>query len=131
MNRNRRTTWTFLVVLCALLSSCEGPLGPEGPQGASGPQGRTGDPGPGTRLVFSGTLNSSGAVVVVLPAAAGTLNDPPVISCYISDSGSTWLIIATDVGANIACGFSASGGAISVVIVGAPPLWLYRIVVVY
>ncbi len=75
-------------LLALALLACEGPAGPAGPQGApgangaTGPQGPTGQAGPGTRLWFPGTTDFAGSFNVTLPATAGSINRPPVITCY-------------------------------------------------
>lgn len=116
------------VLLLTLLSiGCEGPTGPEGP---AGPQG---EPGPGTRMTFQGQVDGAGDAVIVLPEEAGTISDPPSVSCYISDASSgPYLLIATESQTGVACGISRnSTGALYVVIVGVPADWYYRVVVVF
>lgn len=105
---------------------------------AAGPQRSPGEAGPGTRLVFSGSLDSQGTVVVDLPAAAGTITDPPVIACYVSeDGGNEWYILAIDpvvVDNELfqqPCEFAAgTSNNIRVGIFGVA-LALYRVAVVY
>jgi hypothetical protein len=120
------------VCLAAMLAACEGPMGPAG------------IPGPGTRLVLNATANNAGTAVVNLPPEAGTLDDPPVVACYISSNGQFWSIIAfdsdsdTDVetGTDFAGFFGCfldqgPGNTILVVAEPIPPGWLLRVVVVY
>lgn len=116
------------LVLVLALVACEGPVGPAGPQGEAGLMGEA---GPGTRWVHTGTVNSTGGASVELPAAAGTINDPPLLGCYVSDEGDTWLVVATDTYSDITCGIGESGGGLFAAIVGAPAFWFWRVVVVY
>lgn len=62
-----------------------GPQGPQGPQGPAGPQGLPGTQGPPgtTRLVFSGSIGAGGVASADLPAAAGTMTNPPSFQCYL------------------------------------------------
>ena len=130
----QRSHVRFVVASCLVfgLAACEGPMGPAGA------------PGPGTRLVLNGTANGSGIASVELPADAGDLTNPPVVACYISSNGASWIIIAFDIdtdtdvetGTNVA-GFlgcfldPGTANNISVVAEGVPPGWLLRVVVVY
>jgi hypothetical protein len=120
------------VGLAVALSACEGPTGPIGP------------PGPGTRLVLNGTTDTNGEAVVDLPSEAGTIADPPAVTCYLSGTGDAWLIIgfdtdtdtdaetATDNNFLTACILDqATGGNLIVAIVGAPVNWQFRVVVIY
>ena len=120
-----------LLVPC-VLAACEGPLGPEGPTGSTGAQGPTGEPGPGTRVVRTGSLDSSGAGFVHLPDAAGTLSDPPAVACYVARSASdnVWVVVASS-NATGACGLIGHLSHIDVGIVESSPGWAFRIVAVY
>ncbi|CAA9311546.1 MAG: hypothetical protein AVDCRST_MAG68-1255 [uncultured Gemmatimonadetes bacterium] len=117
------------------LAGCKGdvgPMGPAGPQGPAGPTGPQGPQGVGTRQVFSGTINSSGQGFATLPSAAGTLQSPPALSCYIAEPGSTvFLSVSTDTYSEIFCGFGQNGPSLAAIVVGAPPGWQYRFVVIY
>ena len=118
---------TILIVLA--LAACSGDIGPMGP---AGPQGVQGIPGPGTRTVLAGQLNSSGDGFVTLPSAAGSLGDPPAVTCYIAETANStvWLLIATSNLAG-ACGLVWDGATWAVGIVQSEPFWFFRIVVVY
>lgn len=107
--------------------ACEGPVGPEGPRGPEGPAG------PGTRMTFTGQLDDIGDATVNLPAEAGTLDEPPSVTCYIADvPDGTYLAIASDGSSAPSCGFGETGsGTLAAIIVGGPANWYYRIVVVY
>lgn len=128
MNNNRSTTFFAHAIACAvvaLLAACEGAAGPMGPPG---------EPGPGTRLTYDGMLDASGTAVARLPAEAGTLADPPAVTCYVSDSNTgPYIAIATDTYAGTTCGLArdAARNALAVAITGAPAGWYYRIVVIY
>ena len=107
-------------------------MGPQGSQGVQGLPGEDGQPGPGTRVVRSGTLDSTGSGGVHLPEGVGTISNPPSVSCYIADSASanTWLVIATSNVAG-ACGLVGDGDHVDVAIVNSEPFWAFRIVAVY
>ena len=70
---------------------------------------------------------------MTLPAAAGTLSDPPVLSCYLAEfSGGPYLLVATDTFFGDACGLRTEPtGVLAAVMVGAPAFWFYVIAVVY
>lgn len=124
-----KTRYVLALMFAVLLFGCEGSEGPMGPQGIQGPEGK---PGPGTRVVLVGQLDYYGVGAVDLPAAAGTLADPPAVACYISSSldSTAWLIIAT---ANLtgSCGLVWGGSNLRVGIVSSLPYWYFKIVVVY
>ena len=67
-----------------------------------------------------------------LPEVAGTLSNPPAVSCYIAETSSdtVWLVIATS---NLtgACGLIAHGVHVDIGIVGSEPFWAFKLVVVY
>lgn len=135
-----RRFFSLATMLLALFTlSCEGatgptgPAGPTGPQGPAGPPGAEGPPGPGTQVAFVGQLDSSGSAVVQLPPEAGTISDPPVVTCYLSDNpNGPFLIIATGSDGSVICGLTeTSSGALAVSIVDGPAFWYYIISVVY
>jgi hypothetical protein len=113
--------WVVLAASLALvLAACEGPVGP---------------PGPGTRVVLDGTTDEFGDGLISLPSAAGSLASPPVISCYVSETGSLWFVVAVDStqeGLITACLLGQNeDGTLFVAVFGAPASWLFRAVVVY
>jgi len=120
-----RTALATAVIFGAV--ACEGPEGPVGPEGPEGPAG------PGTRMTFQGQLDGFGDATVNLPQEAGTLADPPSVDCYVSDvANGTYVSIASVDGTDPSCGFGESGsGTLAAIIVGGPPDWFYRIVVVF
>lgn len=123
-----RRSFSLAAMLLVLLTlACEGPTGPEGPPGPEG------EPGPGTHIAFVGQFNSSGSAVVQLPAEAGTISNPPVVTCYVSDNpNGPFLIIATDTGSGVICALGeTSSGTLRVAIVDAPAFWYYIVSVVY
>ena len=73
------------------MAACEGPMGPAGA------------PGPGTRLVLNGTTDQFGEAEIALPAEAGTIDSPPAVSCYLSQTGAEWLIISFDTDSDMNC----------------------------
>jgi hypothetical protein len=114
------------------LTACEGPMGPAGPAG------------PGTRVVLDATTDSSGEALVELPNGSGTLASPPAVSCYLSETGDLWFVVAldsdtdTDVEAgtdtNVFTGCLlgiTTSGSLGVGIFGAPAGWFFRVVVIY
>lgn len=72
-----------------------GPQGPAGPQGVQGIQGPVGPAGPGNRITFTGQLAPDGTAFADLPAAAGTLAEPPLYGCYLffvdSSNNQEWI----------------------------------------
>ena len=126
------------LMLCALLTAgCQGdagPTGPQGPQGAIGPQGPQGPQGPaGTAMIMmTGTLDATGAAFVHLPALAGTISNPPLVTCYIAQfaNSQVWLVMATDdlLGS---CGMVAHDNHVYVGFVLGPAFWALRVIAVY
>lgn len=115
-----------MVAALGILGACKGPEGPVGPTGPKG------DPGPGTRVTFAGQVTSQGEATVQLPAEAGTVSEPPAISCYISSSSAgAYLLVWTDTFSGVSCGLVAGASGLRAAIVGAPAFWYYRIAVVY
>lgn len=131
--------WLALPMVLFTLVACEGPQGPEGPTGPQGPQGEQGPVGPegpagepgAQRYTVSGTIDSEGTGGGVMPV--GSIDDPPSISCYISDTQSgPYLEVATDTSSGVSCGIGEnSSGELSVLITGAPSGWYYWIVALY
>ena len=118
-----------LLLLLVLLIGCTGDIGPTGPQGAQGNQGPA---GPGTRLTFSGQLNFLGFAVVLLPTEVGTIQDPPAVTCYISDrQAGPYVILASETTSAERCQIQQNlAGRLEVGLVAAPFLY-YRVVVIY
>ena len=118
-----------LLLLLVLLIGCTGEIGPTGPQGAQGNQGPA---GPGTRLTFAGQLNIIGTAVVLLPAEAGTIQDPPAVTCYISDrQAGPYVILAWDASTGERCQIQQNlAGNLEVGLVSVA-FWYYRVVVIY
>ncbi|HVH12677.1 MAG TPA: hypothetical protein VM759_06485 [Longimicrobium sp.] len=119
-----RTGMLALTCSSILLAACEGEAGPMGPAGPVGPGG------PGTRVVLTTVVSSNGTASVALPAAAGTLANPPGLTCY-TGTGTALLVVGTDLDGPL-CGLvqSASGG-LTANLDGAVPGWTARFVVVY
>jgi hypothetical protein len=123
----------FVAIMLSVLlaAGCGGETGPTGPQG---PQGDTGPPGPaGTAMVMvTGTLDAGGGAVVHLPAVAGTIDNPPLVTCYLAEfaTDQVWLVMATD---DIfgSCGILADGLHVDVGFVLGPPSWALRVIAVY
>jgi hypothetical protein len=107
----------LLALLSLVLPACEGAAGPTGPEGPGGP---------GTRIVFAGTLDAEGFAGHTLPAEAGDANDPPSVTCLISDDGIVWAQIGCLLGVDF-------DGSLVLVLAGAPEDagLRYRMVVVY
>ena len=128
----RYSVGSLVALLSIALAACEGPMGPAGA------------PGPGTRLVLNGTVVPFGEAEIALPAEAGTLDSPPAVTCYLSETGQEWIIVSLDSDSDTdvetgtdyfgvsACLLGQStGGGLSIVLVGVPPAWLFRVVVIY
>ena len=122
---------TPFLLLSLSLAACSGSEGSTGPSGPTGPTGPAGEAGPGTRIVLSGTINVAEAPDTVLlqigqalPPEAGTLADPPSVTCWLSGNGLAWfqelciIIPSEDQTQLIAVIFGLNGE-------------LYRIIVVY
>lgn len=134
-----------LIAVLALVAACEGPTGPTGPAGPAGPQGAQGPVGPAgppgsTMLRFSGQLAPGGVTTVDLPAAAGTISDPPVFECYLAwDDGEGDTVWAKVPGDPIfdpnfeqSCVIGEGPtGALRVILVGGVGGQSYQIIVVY
>lgn len=120
----------LFVIALFLVIACEGA---EGPMGPTGPQGPPGLSGPGTRLFFTGLITAQG-VTVALPAAAGTMVNPPLVACYYSDfTGGAWAVIADGAGTLgvPGCGLRQGASTLEVRIINMPAGFQYGIVVVY
>lgn len=120
----------LVLFLCLALAACTGDVGPTGPTGPSGPQG---DPGPGTLVMFTGQLSSTGSGGVTLPEAVGAFDSPPSVVCSIADiwDSEIWLILATsNLAGTCALGWQASSQSWAVLLLSVPD-WYFRIVVVY
>lgn len=136
-------TKAFLISVLVLLGACEGPIGPAGPVGPQGPQGIAGPAGPAgpqgtTKLRKEGQLAFDGSAFFDLPAAAGTLAQPPVFECYLAwDIGGgtvAWVEASNrnfDADATCAIGLTPGASTLRVVIAGGVGGQPYAIVVVY
>lgn len=109
MKRHPITT-LLLVVLCACAD--DGPVAPEP-----------------TRMVYTGTVNSTGEAVQHLPAAAGTFGNPPTLTCYLSSGTSSAWLIVNGRSTFATCHIVELGGVLSAVMIDAPPGFLYAFVV--
>lgn len=148
----------LIVVAAMVLGACEGaqgpagpagpqgPLGPAGPSGPIGPAGPQGIPGPQgpagsgggtgggssvTHWYGQGVIGASGGVSVALPVslADGAL---PVLSCYVSADGKTWLAVDHVSSTGSFCGITGIGTANpSVTIIEAIPGWYWYVAVVF
>jgi len=76
----------FLSLALVFALGCEGPTGPEGPPG---------DDAMVDRLVFEGDLDATGSASVDLPPEAGTIKNPPLVSCYVSYGSSSWAALGS------------------------------------
>jgi hypothetical protein len=111
------------LILPLAAAACEGPTGPRGP---------TGPPGEATRFTHIGVLDQTGWGEVLLPAAAGTMEDPPLLSCYVADDTWYWYVIHTDFDNDIFCVIEEENGRLYAVL-DAPTLagWWFAFVVIY
>ena len=76
-----------ILIIPLLLFACEGPEGPEGiagVDGQTGEQGIQGEPGPGTRIVYSGMIASNDMIIVVPEM---NIVDPPSIDVLLCPNG--------------------------------------------
>lgn len=129
--RLRTATLALALVVATACKGADGAAGPQGPQGPVGPQGPQGESGNGARIVFSGIVDANGEAARQLPPEAGSTASLPVLSCYLSDDGQTWLTVAVDTNSGTACAIGAAGNGLAAVMIGAPPGWRYQFVVVY
>lgn len=127
-----------LLALAWFAAGCQGPTGPEGPGGAQGSQGLTGPQGPQgppgqTKLVLSGQFASSAGADVQLPAAVGTLSNPPAITVYHSSSTSgPYLVMADGFTPGYAFwGLYQAAYGLQVRIRNVAAGWYYTVVVIY
>lgn len=129
------------LVIVALLTvggcSKEGPTGPAGPAGAQGPPGPPGPPGaPGAlnRADFTGVFGSSLGFVAPLPAASVAGGKLPALACYISDSGGTWIGVASFTGnaSDPGCAIRNIGTSTpEIVIINGFLGWRYHLIVMW
>ena len=76
-------------------------------------------------FLLSGVLNSSGAGGGIIPRFTEKDPVPPVVTCWISDDRTTWII-------ETRCGISyRADGSYFVGIVNSQPGWFYYITVAY
>lgn len=148
----------LLVVAAMVLGACEGaqgpagpagpqgPLGPPGPSGPIGPAGPQGIPGPQgpagsgggtdggssvTHFYGQGVIGSSGGVSVALPVSLPA-DALPVLSCYISSDGKTWLAIDHVSSTGAVCGITGIGTASpAVTIIRVNPGWYWYVAIVF
>jgi hypothetical protein len=139
-NRRRILSSLMTVLLLTACAGTEGPTGPTGSQGNAGAQGPTGPvgpqgaSGPGTRLTIKGTTDSQGGFAADLPASAGTIDNPPLITCYLALSlpngnpdPNGWYVPSSPT----FCGFGGSNGKYGVFMYRATVRWPAMFVVVY
>ncbi|MBW3570491.1 MAG: hypothetical protein KY467_05250 [Gemmatimonadetes bacterium] len=81
--------------------------------------------------MLNAVVASDGSAAAQLPAAAGSLANPPSLSCYLNEPGQpVFFLIGTDLEGPL-CGLVQQGGATFAVMAGAPPGWNARFVAVY
>lgn len=124
----------FMLAACAGADGPVGPTGPQGVPGAQGPAGATGASGPGTRFTIKGTTDSQGFFAADLPASAGTIENPPSMTCYLALSlpngnpdPNGWYVPSSPT----FCGFGGSNGKYGVFMYRATVRWPAMFVVVY
>ena len=133
-----------VAVLALFVAACAGDAGPTGPAGPAGqagqagqdgsigPPGQDGSIGPpgqdgasGAYFFVSGVLDSSGSGGGIIPRFTEEDPIPPVVTCWISDDRTTWLI-------ETSCGISyLADGSYGVAIALSQPGWFYHITVAY
>ncbi len=139
-----------LMLVCALtLGACQGiegpmgPAGPEGPggpggtgpagpQGAQGPAGPAGPNGGANRLVLTGVLDADGRGARILPVEAGSMTQPPLLSCYVRDEGqNTWFATGTGFVTEFCSLRASTSGPLEAVIDGGVPGTTYAFVIIW
>jgi len=117
------------VMVPFVIAACEGPVGPRGPEGPPGPPGAPGD---AARFTYVDILDETGWGEVLLPVEAGTMDDPPLLTCYIADDDWYWYVINTDFANEIYCVIEEEAGRLYAVL-DAESLagWWFAFVVVY
>lgn len=127
----------LVILMLVGCSGAEGPMGPQGPAGPQGAQGVQGPPGPAgqpgslNRVDYTGTIDASGAVSVVLPSASVANGKVPAIACYTSSNRVTWLAVAQtpSVSGFVFCGLTGIGTtSASVTLVNGIPGYAYYII---
>jgi hypothetical protein len=123
------------------MAACEGPVGPTGPPGPPGATGPTGPPGPqgpqgppgeATVFRFVGVLDETGWGEVLLPEEAGTMDDPPLLICYIADDDWYWYTINTDFANEIYCVIEEENGRLYAVLDAISLAgWRFAFLVIY
>ena len=118
-----------VAVLVLLLVACAGDAGPTGPAGQAGSTGPPGPPGQdgasGAYFFVSGVLDSSGSGGGIIPRFTEEDPIPPVVTCWISDDRTMWLI-------ETSCGISyLADGSYGVAIRLSQPGWFYHITLAY
>jgi hypothetical protein len=117
-----------------------GPTGPTGPTGQQGPQGTQGPPGPAgapglvNRADLTGVIGATGGVTGLLPAASVAGGRVPVIACYISDTGQTWLAVAQTPSVTTMpyCGLTGIGTTTpSITLINSPIGYRYYLIAVW
>jgi hypothetical protein len=120
---------SLLIALSLAITAC---AGKDGPAGLTGPQGI---PGPGTHLMLTAPIGASGGASVALPPAAGTLSNPPALTCYVTSPGSTALLLVASTESSYYpyCGLvqSSSGSGLAAVMSGATQGSTALFVIVY
>lgn len=109
------------LLMCVILTACAGSDGATGPAGPAGAL---------NRFDGSGVFPSTGRASVALPAASVSTGRLPIIQCYTSEDGSTWLAIAqTPSNSFPFCGLNTSSSSPSVAFSSGIPGWRYHVVV--
>lgn len=126
-----------ILLLAALLVGCKGSDGATGPAGPAGPVGAVGPAGAAAttnRAELSGVIPANGTVNAGLPAAAVAGSKLPVIGCWVSDVGATWLQVADTPGSvsETYCGLNGIGTASpAITLVNGTPGWRFYLVAMW
>jgi len=122
------------LTVCKGADGADGLAGPQGPQGPIGPPGPQGPAGAVNRADYSGLFDASGIVTGLLPASSTAGGRVPVIACYISEFGVTWLAVA-QVPSDLTFPFCAlvniGSSAPGVRIVNGIPGWRFYMIAVW
>ncbi len=144
-----RASSVIMIVGALLLAACQGvegpmgppgpagpggtgPGGPAGPQGATGPAGPVGPGGGANRLVLTGVMDANGRGSRSLPSEAGTMTQPPLLTCYVRDvAQDTWFATGTGFVTEFCSLRKSTAGPLEAVIDGGTPGTMYAFVVVW
>jgi hypothetical protein len=111
------------VLLCLVLAACSGADGAVGPAGPAGSL---------NRFDAAGVFTSTGRATVALPAASVVNGRLPLVSCFTSDDGASWLAVAqVPAGSGTYCGVTGLPSSPTVAFVNGFTGWRYQVIVAW